>query len=107
MSDIGNRLRLARESKDLKQLDVSQQLNINNKTLSSYERGTTLPDIETIQALAKFYEVSLMWLLDATCDNDNAYAYPDILKQIEGLSKEDIKLLREFLSFLEFRKHTH
>lgn len=105
MSDIGNRLRLARESKELKQLDVSEHLNINNKTLSSYERGTTLPDIETLKALAKFYEVSLTWLLDTT--SNNTYAYPDILKQIEKLSKDDIKLLKEFLLFLEFRKHTH
>lgn len=104
MSNIGNRLRLARESKELKQLEVSQQLNINNKTLSSYERGTTLPDIETLKALSEFYSVSLTWLLDI--NSENTYAYPDILRQIERLSKDDVRLLKDFLSFLEFRKNT-
>lgn len=101
--NIGERLRKCRENKDLKQVDVSKHLHINNKTLSSYERGTTMPDIETLNKLALFYEVSLPWLLNS--DSTHSHVYSDILERLERLNKEEIQSVREYIEFLEFKKN--
>lgn len=62
MSLLGERLCIARERKNLKQVGVYKKTNINNKTLSRYEKGGTEPDIETLNILADLYEVSIDWL---------------------------------------------
>ncbi|GED14953.1 helix-turn-helix domain-containing protein [Aneurinibacillus migulanus] len=73
MSHLGERLRKARERANLKQIQVYEHTNINNKTLSRYERGGSEPDIDTIKTLAELYDVSLEWLLTGEENNDNLH----------------------------------
>lgn len=65
---IGNRLKRAREAKGFTQVQVKHHTNINNKTLSGYEKGVSEPDIETLKTLAKLYETSVNYLSGFTDD---------------------------------------
>lgn len=58
MSTLGDRLRLARERKGFTQVQVRERTNINNKTLSGYEKGVSEPDIKTLVTLAELYVLS-------------------------------------------------
>ncbi|UKS29946.1 helix-turn-helix domain-containing protein [Paenibacillus sp. HWE-109] len=62
MSSLGDRLKQARERKNLNQIQVYERTKINNKTLSRYENGGSEPDISTLKTLASLYEVSVDWL---------------------------------------------
>lgn len=62
MSSIGDRLRYARERKNLKQTQVKEKTGIHNKTLSGYENGVSHPDIDSLNTLARLYEVSVDWI---------------------------------------------
>lgn len=62
MSVTPERLRIARERKNLKQTQVRDRTGINNKTLSGYENGVSEPDLDTLKVLADLYEVSVDWL---------------------------------------------
>lgn len=62
MSTIGERLRIARDKSGLKQTQVKERTNINNKTLSGYENNVSQPDPETLVVLADLYEVKYEWL---------------------------------------------
>jgi transcriptional regulator with XRE-family HTH domain len=66
---LGERLRRAREKKNLTQVAVRERTGINNKTLSGYEKGVSEPDIETLKKLAALYEVSVDWITG----NNNVY----------------------------------
>lgn len=66
MSTLGERLRLAREKVGLKQTQVKERSNINNKTLSGYENDVSEPDTNTLVTLAELYGVSFKWLLTGT-----------------------------------------
>lgn len=59
---LAQRLRIARERKNLKQVEVMQMTMINNKRLSGYENGTSEPDIDTLKILAEVYDVTIDWL---------------------------------------------
>jgi transcriptional regulator with XRE-family HTH domain len=61
-SDFGNRLRLAREHKELTQIEVYKLTGINNKALSRYETNKTNPNPDDISTLAKLYDVSTDYL---------------------------------------------
>lgn len=43
-----NRLRELREDRDLRQVDVSYYVGIDQKTLSNYETGKTNPDSQSL-----------------------------------------------------------
>lgn len=55
---LGDRLRNAREDRDLKQMDVARQTGISNKVLSSYERNISLPTIDNLLLLCECYQIS-------------------------------------------------
>lgn len=101
MSTLGERLRLAREKKGLKQTQVKERTNINNKTLSGYENNVSEPDSNTLATLADLYEVSYRWLLtgkgDMSAKKELSTTYnaslttkdeKDIAKRMEKLKKD-------------------
>lgn len=59
---LGVRLKQARLKRGLSQTEVFRRTNINNKTLSRYEKGGTEPDVESVNKLAELYEVNVDWL---------------------------------------------
>jgi transcriptional regulator with XRE-family HTH domain len=68
MSVLSERLKSARDHKNLKQTQVKERTGINNKTLSGYENGVSIPDPDTLTRLADLYEVSTDYLYGRTND---------------------------------------
>ena len=63
---IGNNLLSLRKNKKLTQLELAEQFNYSDKTISKWENGESLPSIETLYELASFYGVTLN---DLTAEN--------------------------------------
>lgn len=59
---IGKILKQMRKEKELSQEDMAMILNINQTTLSGYERGYREPSYETIEKIAKIcnYEIQFI-----------------------------------------------
>ncbi|UED81042.1 helix-turn-helix domain-containing protein [Lysinibacillus sp. CD3-6] len=68
MTTLGDRLRMARQKSGLKQTQVKERTNINNKTLSGYENNVSEPDMNTLATLTELYDVSYKWLLTGEGD---------------------------------------
>lgn len=94
MTTLGERLRIARDRKGFSQVQVKERTNINNKTLSGYEKDISEPDTRTLSVLADLYEVDYKWLLtgkgnmkekEALTDKDEK----DIAKRMERM-REDL-----------------
>ena len=73
MLSFGERLRLARERKDMTQLDAYRAIGLNNKSLSRYENGVTAPDPDTVRDLIRLYDVSSDFILGLSDDMGSAY----------------------------------
>ncbi len=58
-----NRIRELREDRDLRQIDIAEKTGIDQKTISNYETGKTLPDSYAIIRLADFFGVTCDYLL--------------------------------------------
>lgn len=69
---IGERLYDLRKDKGLSQDELGELLNINKHSISAYERGRSEPPDEIKIIFAKFFDVSVDYLLGLT-DNPNAY----------------------------------
>ncbi len=59
----GERLRQARKQKHLSQVSVGIKLNTTHATISRYENGKLEPNLDTLKALCKLYNVSADFIL--------------------------------------------
>lgn len=98
MSTLGRRLRMARKNKGYSQVYVCEATGINNKTISSYERDNSRPDIDTLAKLSELYEVSLDYLVTGKEEKEdksgvcNEVCSSDLSELRELLRKSDIAL---------------
>lgn len=103
---LGERLRIARDRMGLKQIQVKQRTNINNKTLSGYENNVSQPDTETLVVLADLYEVSYRWLLagkgEISSRKNNNSGWNSKLPKLTSYDEKDIaKKLESIIDELE------
>ena len=56
------RLKELREQRRLNQEGLALKLNVSQSTISAYEIGERVPDLETLIAIASFFNVSLDYL---------------------------------------------
>jgi transcriptional regulator with XRE-family HTH domain len=66
MKILGKRLKEARIKAGYTQIEASKKLGISNGTLSGYERNYRDPDTETLNEMAKLYNVNVDYLLGNT-----------------------------------------
>jgi transcriptional regulator with XRE-family HTH domain len=102
--NVGDRLRKARERKGISQLEVSNRININNKTLSRYEKGNSEPDFNTLKLLAELYDVTIAYFFDEKKDEE--YDLKELLKDKkvtwgeENLNEEEKQRAIEIINIL-------
>ena len=48
-----------RKNAGFTQIEIAEKLNYSDKAVSKWERGESLPDVETIKKLADLYSVSV------------------------------------------------
>ena len=60
------RLRELRKSRDISQLKLAMDLNMNQNSISRYERGEREADYATLIKFADYFDVSLDYLLERT-----------------------------------------
>lgn len=61
-----DRLKEIRQDRDLQQVDIAKVLKTSQVQYSRYERGIRVMPIDKITMLAKFYDVSIDYLLGLT-----------------------------------------
>ncbi|WP_237026951.1 helix-turn-helix transcriptional regulator [Lactobacillus sp. S2-2] len=77
-----NKLLTLRNENKLSQEELGNKLYVSRKTVSSWENGRTLPDIQTIITIAELFNVSLDYLL---------YDDKELINKYENNSKVDKK----------------
>ena len=73
MSERYERIRNLREDLDLTQAEVGKQINVPQRTYAYYESGERMIPPQVLVALARFYHVSIDYLLELT---DEKTPYP-------------------------------
>lgn len=65
MKDLvfSERLRDLRKSRGKTQQEIADMLNIRRSTYGEYERGVIVPPTDKIQMLAKYFNVTVDWLI--------------------------------------------
>ena len=105
---LGERLRLIRKENKLTLKDLSQRANLSVPYLSGMERGVVNPSVETLQKVAKAYNMSVKELFSGVEELGELVptGYPEgfelFLKDPE-FSKEITDEWKEFLAGMKYR----
>ena len=91
-----NRLRDLREDRDLRQIDVSKAIGIDQRTLSNYETGKTNPDSFAIIKLCDFYNVSADYLLGR--ESNTSTTTDEIVSRLEKIQEEISLIMNDIKS---------
>lgn len=68
---IGENLADLRKKQKLTQLELAEKFNYSDKSVSKWEKGETLPDIEVLQELCDFYHVTIDYLTHEITDKNH------------------------------------
>jgi transcriptional regulator with XRE-family HTH domain len=70
-TDIGSRLRMARELAGLSQAQVAKMLSLHRPSISEIEAGRRKVSAEELTKLADIYDVNISWLTGSEGDEED------------------------------------
>ena len=68
MISFSERLRALRKERGLNQTELATALNVTFGTVSIWERGVRKPEMDTLEKISDYFDVSLGYLLGSTDD---------------------------------------
>ena len=91
---IGTFLKELRNEKNLTQEQLAEKLGVSRRTVSRWETGSNMPDLDLLIEMAGYYEVDLRELLDGERKNEkmNKELEETVLKVADYSNEEKKKL---------------
>lgn len=111
MPKFNERLKQLRQEADLSQAEFAKQIGTSKSSVNMYERGEREPGIDTLEAIADYFNVDmdyllgksdhrnkLAWLeeLDRTAEKDPCTDVPSKTKKAPSLSDEAMKIAHDY-----------
>ena len=89
---IGKFIAQCRNEKNITQEELGEKLGVTNKTISRWENGHYLPDIEMMQLLSKEFNISINELISGENIKDSEYKEKAEINLIEVLENSSFTL---------------
>ena len=91
MAKFADRLRTLRTTKQLSQQDLATQLGcVSKSSINMYERGEREPGLDTLEAIADYFNVDLDYLIGKS---EFPSRYGNLIKNIDSYSADNDRLL--------------
>lgn len=96
---LGDKLKELRLSKKLTQKQIAEYLGINQTSYGDYEHGFYEPSITNLKKLARFYRISIDYLLDYSSSKLDVDFLKARIKELDIEQKEEllIKILEAII----------
>lgn len=97
-------LKKARMNKDISQEQLAVQMNVVRQTVSKWEKGTSVPDAETLVRISEVLDVPVSVLLDQV-QQQEPLVLTDVAKQLAQMNElTALKMQREKEMFDKVKK---
>lgn len=99
---IGTLLKELRNEKGLTQEQFAEIVNVSNRTISRWENGNNLPDLDILIQISDFYEIDLRKLLDGERKGEkmNQELEETVLKAVDYTNRETNRYLKRIQGLL-------
>lgn len=100
MDTLGQRIKRLRIDKGMSQVELGELVNVGNSTVSQWESDKRVPDIATVNQLAKVFDVSVDYLLG----NGKPRELPQTVAPYlpEGYDELSPEAKEEVLNFIDY-----
>ncbi|MDE6021029.1 MAG: helix-turn-helix domain-containing protein [Ruminococcus sp.] len=97
LQKIGLFLKALRKEKGLTQEQFAEIVNVSSRTVSRWENGNNMPDLDVLIEISDFYEIELRELLDGERKNEkmNKELKETVLKAADYTSSETSKYTKK------------
>lgn len=99
MANFGEKLRKLRQEKKLSLDEMAEATNSSKSFLWELEKGTKNPSAEKLAELAKFFGVTLDYLMDKE-DSRSLDTATEIFNRVNNLSLEDQEKVNQFIKIM-------
>ncbi len=87
-----------RKSKGFTQKQLADELHVSDKSLSNWERGYSLPTIETVYLFSKYFEVNFQDLMKARLEDDkDGNLVQGVIDEFNNMGNKKAKRLKKIL----------
>jgi len=101
---IGERLRKLRKDRGIRQEELADIIGVQKSTVSLYEIGKNDPSDKVKTEIAKYFKISLDYLVGVIDEPVPYYSKDLFLKLPDDMSDEENYLMSEYLKYLIFRR---
>lgn len=98
-SEIGKRIARRRKELGLKQTEVCERAEINDKYLSCIERATSIPSLEVVMRLALALDTTPDEFLTGSIRYESDQ-WRDVAEMLRNMNPQKLDLAKSFLSWL-------
>ena len=92
IDSLGDRIRLQREKRGLKQQDIAHALQVSPQAVSKWERGENAPDISLLGPLARLLGISTDWLLHTWGEQPDVFEATVFTSGVKGAAEKSMHL---------------
>ena len=100
MSIISERIKSLREEMGLTQLQLADKISVVGSSISQYESGDRFPSDDVKVKLAKFFDVSLDYLMGIS-DIRNPYVFFTLSQYFNTLTENEINEVIKYIMFIK------
>jgi len=100
---MGDRLRMLRKAKGITQKELADILNIEKSNISLYESGKSDPPDNIKAAIARYFNISLDYMLGVIDERLEYYDEKTFLKLPRNISDGERQFINEYIEFIAFR----
>ena len=93
MNELGRKIAAKRKDLGLTQIEFAERLSVTRQTVSRWEAGTVLPDIEKIADIAAILGVSCDYLLKDDVKEEGGAAPAGVSRLLRAAQGRRVKLL--------------
>ena len=96
LQKIGSFLKELRKEKGLTQEQLAEKLNVSRRTVSRWETGNNMPDLDLLTEMADFYQVDLRELMNGERKNEqmDKEMKETVLQVADYSNEEKARLMR-------------
>ena len=97
MAATADRIKQLRKKKGVSQSELAEAIGVKNNTVSTWERGTRKPDVEALNLLSEYFEVSFEYLLGNSDKEDAKLSQKELDSYDLSAKADEIKESTELL----------
>ena len=92
MSELGNKIAQKRKDLGMTQIEFADKLNVTRQTVSRWEAGTVMPDIDKISDIASILGVSCDYMLKDDIKDEESIVNRYLSKLVENAAGKTVRL---------------